>query len=84
MQEKIEIPPVKAILEFNLADEDGKEAFYNACDADRMAAFIWEIGSKLRDLYKHGLPDQKADIIEYVRTIYYEELDERNLRRVGY
>ncbi len=77
----------KAVLEYDLSDEGDAEAYQDANDATAMSCALWDIGSKLRDLEKYGYPATwkgPMDTIEEIRKIYYEILNERRLRRVGY
>jgi hypothetical protein len=73
-----------AVLYFDMTDQDVVDDFQDVLDARKMSSAIWEIGSKLRDIYKHGFAGTKDDLIELVRDHYYQVLSDHDISRVGY
>lgn len=66
---------MKAILEFNLDNEDDLNS-YNLCNnASKMHLLLWEFDQKLRSMCKHS-DDQAACNI---RELFYEYLNEHNI-----
>ena len=66
---------MKAILEFNLDNEDDLNS-YNLCNnASKMHHLLWEFDQKLRGMCKHS-DDQAACNI---RELFYEYLNEHNI-----
>jgi len=51
---------MKAILEFNLDDNDDQMAHLRAIKATDMAVVLWEMDEYLRGQIKHGLIDDNA------------------------
>jgi len=95
MQEKFETQAIQesgailkygktAALYFDMTDPDIQEDFRNVIDAQKMSGAIWDIGLKLRNLYKHGFDGDKDSLIEVLRDHYYQVLSDHEISRLGY
>lgn len=67
---------MKAILEFDLNNEDDLES-YNLCNnASKMHSVLWEFDQKLRSMCKHTDNEPSCEI----RELLYEYLNEYNIQ----
>lgn len=75
---------MKAILKFDLSDEEDKRQHDLALKGEAYSAFVWDYWNDIiRPLYKHDLPDKFKDgdtLLEYMRTQFLEGLHERGLK----
>jgi len=71
---------MKAILEFDLDDEEDVRRYKLCNNAQDMNLFIYELGQKLRSWYKYGSPFKTAEeAIEATREEYYNLLNDYNV-----
>ena len=61
---------MKAVLEFDLKDEDDKQMFDRSIKASSVLHFVSEFDQKLRELYKYN--DQINTTWEEVRELWYQ------------
>lgn len=67
---------MKAIIEFNLDDQDDLDS-YNMCNsASKMHSAIWQFDQKLRSMYKYEGNEEAGKI----RGLLYEYLNEYNIK----
>jgi len=59
---------MKAILEFDLSDEDDKVSYENCINANNMAIFIFELRHNFWRKWKHGEDDFTLD--NYKDSLY--------------
>ena len=71
---------MKAILEFDLDNEEDMRLYKLCNNAQDMNLFIYELGQKLRSWYKYGGPFKTAEeAIEATREEYYSLLNDYNV-----
>ena len=71
---------MKAILEFDLDNEEDMRLYKLCNNAQYMNLFIYELGQKLRSWYKYGCPFKTAEeAIEATREEYYSLLNDYNV-----
>lgn len=69
---------MKAILEFNLPDEQAEH--YCAIKGADMLNVLWEIRSELRSMLKYGdLPEQQHKIVEQIQGYLIQCLNENDI-----
>ena len=69
---------MKAILEFNLPEEDAE--FYCATKGTDMLNALFEIEIELRKLYKYEeLNEDEWNMVEKIRASFYEILDRNDI-----
>lgn len=69
---------MKAILEFNLPDEDAE--FYCATKGTAMLNALWDINQELRKLYKYEeLNEDEWKIVEKIRDSFNEILNDNDI-----
>ena len=66
---------MKAVLEFNLDDEEDSRAYQIMNSAQSLVLAIWEYDQKLRAMYKY---ESKEEAYEF-RNLLTEYLNERNV-----
>ena len=72
---------MKAILEFNLPEEDSE--FQDAINGNKWSMSMWELDQHLRSLTKYPsepINETLIDAYEEIRTKLYEILNENNLK----
>lgn len=69
---------MKAILEFNLPEDDAE--FYYATKATDMVNALWEIQQELRKLWKYEeLNEDEWQMVERIRDSFYEIIQQNNV-----
>lgn len=77
-QNNITKKPMKAILEFNLPDEQAEH--YCAIKGADMLNVLWELKSELRSMLKYGdLPDQQYEIVEKIQEFLIDSLNNNEI-----
>ena len=66
---------MKAVIEFNLDEEEDSRRYEIMNSAESLVLAIWEYDQKLRSLYKY---EGKEEAYEY-RNLLQEHLSERNV-----
>jgi len=70
---------MKAILEFNLPEDQIEFDF--ATQGSNMYSALWDISQELRTLWKYEeLKQEEWDMVERIRTKFYEILDENQIK----
>ena len=69
---------MKAIIEFNLPDEQAEH--YCAIKGQDMLNVLWELKAELRAMLKYGeLPDQQYEIVEKIQDFLISSLDDNDI-----
>jgi hypothetical protein len=70
--------PMKAILEFNLPEEQAEH--YCAIKGADMLNVLWELKAELRAMLKYGdLPDKQYEIVEKIQGYLLESLSDNDV-----
>ena len=70
--------PMKAIIEFNLPDEQAEH--YCAIKGQDMLNVLWELKSELRSMLKYGdLPDAQYEIVEKIQDFLISSLNDNEI-----
>lgn len=70
--------PMKAILEFNLPEEQAEH--YCAIKGADMLNVLWELRAELRSMLKYGdLPEQQHKIVEQIQGYLIQCLNENDI-----
>ena len=70
--------PMKAILEFNLPEEQAEH--YCAIKGADMLNVLWELRAELRAMLKYGeLPDKQYEIVEKIQGFLIDSLNENEI-----
>ena len=70
--------PMKAILEFNLPEEQAEH--YCAIKGADMLNVLWELRAELRAMLKYGeLPDEQYEIVEKIQGFLIDSLNENDV-----
>lgn len=79
MMDYIIIPkPMKAIIEFNLPEEQAEH--YCAIKGADMLNVLWELKAELRSMLKYGdLPEQQYQIVEKIQDFLISSLNENDI-----
>ena len=68
---------MKAVLEFDLDNEDDEEAYASMLMARRLALALSEFATRIRSTYKHkDLTDEQDEIKEEIMGIFHKVLNE--------
>ena len=71
--------PMKAILEFNLPEDQIEFDF--ATQGSNMHSALWDISQELRTLWKYEeLSDQEWKMVERIRDKFFEILDDHQIK----
>jgi len=69
---------MKAILEFNLPDEQAEH--YCAIKGADMLNVLWELKAELRGMLKYGeLPEQQYEIVEKIQGYLIQSLNDHDI-----
>lgn len=68
---------MKAVLEFDLRNEDDKRAFDDAIKASSLCDFVWKFDQKLRSLDKYC--ENQQTTWEEVRQLWYTMCEENDV-----
>ena len=69
---------MKAILEFNLPEDDAE--FYCATKGTAMLNALWELKAELRSMLKYGdLPEQQYEIVEKIQGFLIDSLNDNEV-----
>ena len=78
MQNNTTQKPMKAILEFNLPEEQAEH--YCAIKGADMLNVLWELKTELRSMLKYGeLPEQQYKIVEKIQNFLLSSLDDHEI-----
>ena len=78
MQNNTTQKPMKAILEFNLPEEQAEH--YCAIKGADMLNVLWELRAELRAMLKYGeLPDEQYEIVEKIQGFLIDSLNENEI-----
>lgn len=70
--------PMKAILEFNLPEEQAEH--YCAIKGADMLNVLWELKAELRSMLKYGdLPEQQYEILEKIQDFLISSLNDNEI-----
>lgn len=70
--------PMKAILEFNLPEEQAEH--YCAIKGADMLNVLWELKAELRAMLKYGeLTDQQYEIVEKIQDFLFSSLNDNDV-----
>ena len=79
MQNNTTTKHMKAILEFNLPDDQNE--FDLAIQGSKMYLALWDISQELRTLWKYEeLNEDEWNMVERIRDKFYEILDENQIK----
>lgn len=71
---------MKAILEFNLDEQEDSDAHYRCINSLDMALTLYDLDNTLRALLKHeDMEDKEYDRVEKLRDFLYETMNQRGL-----
>ena len=77
-QNNITKKPMKAILEFNLPEEQAEH--YCAIKGADMLNVLWELKTELRSMLKYGeLPDKQYEIVEKIQDFLLSSLNDNDV-----
>ena len=78
MQNNTTKKPMKAILEFNLPEEQAEH--YCAMKGADMLNVLWELKAELRSMLKYGeLPEQQYKIVEKIQDYLIHSLNDNDI-----